>query len=57
VGNAAAYAAFLQGLGSEIILIDKDRRRAEGEAMDLMHGQAFVKFIHKVFHHLISGIP
>lgn len=41
VGVAAAYAIFMAGLASEIILIDKDRRRAEGEAMDLMHGQAF----------------
>ena len=41
VGVAAAYAVFLRGLCGEIILIDKNRRRAEGEAMDLMHGQAF----------------
>ncbi|MGA6925410.1 MAG: L-lactate dehydrogenase [Desulfosarcina sp.] len=41
VGVAAAYAIFMAGLASEIILIDKDHRRAEGEAMDLMHGQAF----------------
>ena len=41
VGVAAAYAIFMTGLASEIILIDKDHRRAEGEAMDLMHGQAF----------------
>jgi L-lactate dehydrogenase len=43
VGVAAAYAVFLRGLCSEIILIDKNRERAEGEAMDLMHGQAFVE--------------
>ena len=42
VGVAAAYSLFNQGLASEIILVDKDRRRAEGEAMDLMHGQALV---------------
>ncbi len=41
VGVAAAYAIFLLGLASEIILIDKNAKRAEGEAMDLMHGQAF----------------
>jgi L-lactate dehydrogenase len=41
VGMAAGYAVFLLGLASEIILIDKNMRRAEGEAMDLMHGQAF----------------
>jgi len=41
VGMAAAYALFLRGLCSEIILIDKNHEQAEGEAMDLMHVQAF----------------
>ena len=45
VGVAAAYAIFIRGLASEIILIDKDTRRAEGEAMDLVHGQAFSESI------------
>lgn len=43
VGVAAAYAVFLRGLCREIVLIDKDRERAEGEAMDLMHGQSFAE--------------
>ncbi|WP_022835916.1 L-lactate dehydrogenase [Salisaeta longa] len=42
VGTAGAYALFNQGLASEIILVDKDAARAEGEAMDLMHGQLLV---------------
>lgn len=42
VGTAAAYAIFNQGLASEILLLDRDARRAEGEAMDLMHGQQLV---------------
>ena len=42
VGSAAAYALFNQSLASEILLLDKDARRAEGEAMDLMHGQLLV---------------
>lgn len=42
VGNAAAYALFQQRVATELVLVDLDRRRAEGEAMDLMHGQAFV---------------
>jgi L-lactate dehydrogenase len=42
VGTAAAYAIFNQGLASEILLSDKDSRRAEGEARDLMHGQFLV---------------
>jgi L-lactate dehydrogenase len=39
---AAAYALFLNHTAEEIILVDKDTRRAEGEAMDMMHGQAYV---------------
>ena len=42
VGTAAAYALYNQGLASEILLLDQDARRAEGEAMDLMHGQLLV---------------
>jgi L-lactate dehydrogenase len=42
VGTAAAYALFNQGLASELLLLDQDTRRAEGEAMDLMHGQQLV---------------
>jgi L-lactate dehydrogenase len=42
VGKAAAYALFNQRLASEIILSDLDHERAEGEAMDLMHGQMLV---------------
>jgi len=42
VGTAAAYALFLRRLASEILLVDADAKRAEGEAMDLMHAQALV---------------
>jgi L-lactate dehydrogenase len=42
VGTAAAYALFNQSLASELLLLDQDHRRAEGEAMDLMHGQFLV---------------
>ena len=45
VGMAAAYALFLNRSAEEIILVDKDMRRAEGEAMDMMHGQAYVGHI------------
>lgn len=41
VGVAAAYAMFVQRTASDLILLDKNRRRAEGEALDLMHGQTF----------------
>jgi L-lactate dehydrogenase len=42
VGIAAAYAMFLRQTAGELILVDKDNYRAEGEAMDLMHGQPYV---------------
>lgn len=42
VGMAAAYAIFLQKSATRLVLIDIDHKRAEGEAMDLMHGQAYV---------------
>lgn len=38
VGTAAAYCMFIHNTASEIILVDRDAQRAEGEAMDLMHG-------------------
>ena len=37
VGSTFAYALLLDGLVGEIVLIDIDRQRAEGEAMDLNH--------------------
>ena len=42
VGVAAAYALFLGRVATEIILVDMNQRRAEGEALDLLHGQAIV---------------
>jgi L-lactate dehydrogenase len=43
VGASAAYALMMSGLVSEIVLVDLNERRAEGEAMDLMHGAPFVR--------------
>jgi L-lactate dehydrogenase len=37
VGSTFAYVLLLSGLVGEIVLIDIDRKRAEGEAMDLNH--------------------
>jgi L-lactate dehydrogenase len=42
VGVAAASTMLVQKTASEILLVDKDASRAEGHAMDLMHGQALV---------------
>ena len=41
VGSTAAYALLLSGIAPEIVLVDLDSRRAEGEAMDLMHAVPF----------------
>jgi L-lactate dehydrogenase len=42
VGVTFAYALMQTGLAEEIILIDMDRDRVEGEVMDLSHGLPFV---------------
>lgn len=41
VGMSFAYAALNQHICDELVLIDIDRHRAMGEAMDLNHGLAF----------------
>jgi L-lactate dehydrogenase len=43
VGSSFAYSLMIHGTVSEIVLIDVDRKRAEGEAMDLNHGVSFVQ--------------
>lgn len=41
VGSTFAYALLLSGLAAEIVLIDANRGKAEGEAMDLNHAVPF----------------
>lgn len=41
VGSATAFALMQSGLFSEMVLIDADRDRAEGEALDIAHGMPF----------------
>lgn len=43
VGSSFAYALMQRSLATEIVLVDADRDRAEGEAMDLRHGLPFVR--------------
>ena len=43
VGSSAAFALMQAGLFSELVLIDVDHSRAEGEAMDISHGVPFAK--------------
>lgn len=41
VGATFAYTLMRSGLAGDIVLVDKDRQRAEGEALDLNHGLFF----------------
>jgi L-lactate dehydrogenase len=41
VGSTFAYSLLLSGIASEIVLIDVNHERAEGEAMDLNHAVPF----------------
>lgn len=43
VGASFAYALMQRGLANELVLVDLDSARAEGEAMDLNHGMPFVR--------------
>lgn len=43
VGSASAFALMQSGLFSELVLIDADKDRAEGEALDISHGLPFSK--------------
>ena len=43
VGTTSAYALMLGGLAREVVLLDVDARRAEGEAMDLEQAAALAR--------------
>jgi len=43
VGATFAYALLLSGLAAEIVLVDANRTKAEGEAMDLNHAVPFTR--------------
>lgn len=49
VGMSFAYAALNRGVCDELVLIDIDKKRAEGEAMDLNHGIAFAGASMKIY--------
>lgn len=42
VGATTAYTLVLQGIASELVLIDANRDKAKGEALDLVHATSFV---------------
>jgi L-lactate dehydrogenase len=41
VGSTAAYAMVMNGVGREIVLVDRDTRRAAAEANDIDHAVPF----------------
>lgn len=43
VGAACAFSIMQSGLFSEMVLIDSDKAKAEGEALDISHGVPFSK--------------
>lgn len=43
VGSSSAFTLMQSGLFSEMVLIDADTKRAEGEAMDISHGISFAR--------------
>jgi L-lactate dehydrogenase len=43
VGSTFAFSLLLGGLAAEIVMIDANARKAEGEAMDLMHAVPFAR--------------
>ena len=60
VGSTAAYALVMQGVGREIVLVDKNADRAAAEADDIPHA---VPFSHPLdvragnYEDLLSGHP
>lgn len=45
VGSTTAFALMESGMASDIVLVDVNKEKAEGEIMDLAHGAAFVKSV------------
>ena len=43
VGSASAFALMQSGLFSELVLVDVDHEKAEGEALDIGHGMPLAK--------------
>ena len=43
VGATCAYTLAVSGLFSEVVLVDTNRKKAEGEAADINHGVSFAK--------------
>jgi L-lactate dehydrogenase len=46
VGSTAAYAMVMNGVGREIVLVDKNTKRAQAEADDIFHAVPFAHPLH-----------
>lgn len=45
VGATVAYAMMLDGTPSELVLVARDKKKAEGEKLDLEHGLPFLDYV------------
>lgn len=45
VGSAVTFSLAESGLASDIVLVDINKDKAEGEAMDIAHGAAFIRTV------------
>jgi L-lactate dehydrogenase len=43
VGSSFAYALMIQGIATELVLVDSNAQKSEGEMMDFNHGLSFVR--------------
>ena len=43
VGATACYALIMDGLAQELVIVDVDKKKTEGEVLDLSHGAGFFK--------------
>lgn len=44
VGSATAFALALDGTPDQVVLLDRDIKKAKGEIMDIEHGSAFIPY-------------
>ena len=57
VGMSYAYALMNNDICNELILIDVNKDKAKGEAMDLNHGLAFTNSHMKIRERVQRGLP
>jgi L-lactate dehydrogenase len=56
VGCRYAYSMINQGVAEELVLIDVNEAKSEGEAMDLNHGMPFRTFTNKGMERFLSRL-